>query len=120
MCAIRGGKKNLIVAFHFQFSNSGAWRCDTCRRAALEFKRRCGWIPAALDTQAHVVWSRKHVAVDVCPRSLVSGQSLTWLEEFLVMRKLRQQLPPEVPARKLEAFLILEEEYLAEERNAGE
>jgi hypothetical protein len=60
------------------------------------------------------------VAVDVCPKSLVTAQSLTWLEEYWVMRKLRQPLSSELPARQIEAFLILEDEILVEERDARE
>ncbi len=43
-------KKKLIVAFHFQYANQAAWKCDSCRRGGLELKRRCGFIPAALET----------------------------------------------------------------------
>ena len=108
------GKKKLIVAFHFQHSNQAGWKCDSCRRDGLELKRRCGWIPAALETPARVVWARKRVSTDTCPTSLITAQSLTWIEQFYVWRTLGPKYPGELSAREVEAFLILEQETQAE------
>jgi hypothetical protein len=108
-------KKKLIVAFHFQHSNQAGWKCDSCRQNGLEMKRRCGWLPAALESPAKVVWARKRVSTDTCPTSLVSAQSLTWIEQFYVWRKLGPSYPGELSAREVEAFLILEQEAQAEE-----
>ena len=108
-------KKKLIVAFHFQYSNQAGWKCDTCRRDGLELKRRCGWIPAALETPVKAVWARRRVAAEQCPTSLVTAQSLAFIEQFYVWRKLGPKYPGELSAREVEAFLILEQEALAEE-----
>lgn len=110
MWAVGIRKKKLIVALHFQFSNQAGWECDRCRKAGLETKRRCGWLPRALETPPHVVWARSSVATVVCPKSLVTAQSLAWVEEYLVRRKLGQTGIEGLGAREVEAFLILEHE----------
>ena len=107
-------KKKLIVAFHFQFSNQAAWRCDSCRSSGLEIKRRCGWLPAALETPRKLVWARKRVSTDECPTSTISAQSLAWIEQFYVWKRLGVNYPGELSAREIEAFLILEQEAQAE------
>lgn len=103
-------KKKLIVALHFQFSNQAGWECATCRKAGLETKRRCGWIPRALETPERVVWARNDTATTVCPKSFITAQSMTWIEEYLVRRKLGQRGIYGLGAREVEAFLILEHE----------
>ena len=64
-----------------------------------------------------MVWARKGVATCTCPKSFITAQSLVWLEEFAVRRKLRQSWPDQLGAREAEAFLILESEWEAETQN---
>lgn len=116
MRAHRRRKKKLIVAFHFQFSNRAAWKCDACRRQGLEIRRRCGWKPEAEQTPPRVVWTRREVALDTCPKSFVSAQSLAWIEQFYVWKVGGGGLL-EMPARQVEAFLILEQEWRAENKH---
>src|SRR6185436_14315470 len=102
MRAVGARKKKLIVAFHFQQANPVAWKCETCRKAGLELKRRCGWLPAAAQQQpSNVVWSWRKVAVDECPKSFITAQSLTWLEEFFIMRQSWQSELHDLPARQV-------------------
>jgi hypothetical protein len=108
--AVGSRKKKLIVALHFQFSNQAGWECATCRKAGLETKRRCGWIPRALETPERVVWARNNAATTVCPKSFITAQSMAYLEEYLVRRKLGQRGVDGLAAREVEAFLILEHE----------
>jgi hypothetical protein len=111
-------KKKLIVAFHFYlFSNPAGWKCDACRKAGLQTRRRCGWSAATIQSPERVVWARKGMATTVCPKALITAQSLAWLEEFLVRRKLDQPWPEELRARDAEAFLILEAECEVEARD---
>jgi hypothetical protein len=110
MRAVGSRKKKLIVALHFQFSNQAGWECETCRKAGLETKRRCGWIPRALETAPRVIWARNSVATMTCPKSFITAQSLAWVEEYLVRRKLGQKGIEGLGAREVEAFLILEHE----------
>jgi len=46
----------------------------------------------------------------VCPKSFVTAQSLTWVEAYLVRRKLGDTAITGSGARDVEAFLILEHE----------
>jgi len=71
------------------------------------------------DPKAPVVWARKHVAATSCPKSLVTAESETLVEDFLVRRQLGGIGFEQLSARQVEAFLILERELMAE-RNDGE
>lgn len=113
-------KKKLIVAFHFQYSNQAGWRCDSCREAGLEIKRRCGFSPRALETPPKTVWARRRVSTDRCPTSEISAQSLAWIEHFYVWKRLGLNYPGELSAREIEAFLILEQEAQAEVSHGAE
>jgi hypothetical protein len=114
-------KKKLIVALHFQFSNQAGWECASCRKSGLETKRRCGWLTVALETPSRVVWAADSVATNTCPKSFVTAQSLTWVEEYLVRRRLGQRGIDGLGAREVEAFLILEHELREREarRSSG-
>ena len=98
-------------------SNPAGWNCDICRKSGLEIKRRCGWLPKALETAPHTIWRRKRVSVDTCPKSLITAQSITWIEAFLTWKRLRLRLSFASAARDVQAFLILEE-LLTEEHSA--
>jgi len=115
--AERDRKKKLIAAFHFQFSNRAGWSCGTCRQHRLEEKRRCGFLPADRRGERRIVWGRKLIQVEECPKSLVTGESLALVEEFFVRRRLGISYSPELPARKVDAFVILSDEMEREERD---
>jgi hypothetical protein len=110
-------KKKLIVAFHFQFANRAGWDCDACRKNGLERKRRCGFLPAEARGEPRLVWIRKRAQTDECPKSMVTGESLSLLEEFFVRRRLGMVDGMETAARKVDAFLILRDEMEREERD---
>jgi hypothetical protein len=67
-----------------------------------------------------LVWARKTARTEVCPKSLVSAESLRWIEQFFVWKKLGLQLTGELSARDVEAFLILEKELKSEVSDGGE
>jgi hypothetical protein len=77
-------------------------------------KRRCGWLPAALATPPRIVWARKNVSTQICPKSFLSADSITWLEEFLVWKRLGSRWLEDLTARQTQAFLLLEGELAAE------
>jgi len=77
-------------------------------------KRRCGWLPAALATPPRTVWARKNVSTQICPKSYQSADSITWLEEFLVWKRLGSRRLEDLTARQTQAFLLLEGELAAE------
>jgi len=110
-------KKKLAVAFHFHIAAPRGWDCDECRKQRLEIKRRCGWVPAAQLTEARPVWVRGSVGTERCPKSVVTAQSLEWLEEFAAWRGgyLSQE---SLTARQIQAFQLLEDEVMGEAHNA--
>ena len=85
--------------------------------AGLETKRRCGLLDAGRTAPERVVWARKQVSATECPKSLITAQSLAWLEEFLVRRRLGLPWPESLGVREAEAFLILQGECEAETSN---
>ncbi len=115
-------KKKLIVAFHFVFANRqqanrAGWDCENCRRHGLEVKRRCGYLTAEKRGPERVVWGRRNIQTEECPKSFMTGESLALIEEFFVLRRLSLEVSLETEARKVDAFLILQDEMEREERD---
>jgi hypothetical protein len=78
-------------------------------------KRGCGWLGLPVRQTGPPVWVRKHLTLQTCPRSYISGDSLTLVEEFLVRRKLGGLNPEFLNARQVEAFLVLESALASEQ-----
>jgi hypothetical protein len=110
-----------MVAFHFVYAGEsagrGGWNCDSCRRHGLEKKRRCGFLASEERGEVRIVWGRHGAQAEECPKSLITGESLVLIEEFLVGRRLGMQNGLEMDARKADAFLILQAEMEREQRN---
>jgi hypothetical protein len=62
------------------------------------------------------VWARKDVSLETCPKSYISAESESLVEEFLVWRRLGGIQLAELSARQVDAFVILER-ALAEVRH---
>lgn len=82
-------------------------------------QRRCGWVAEAQATPSRVVWARAGVAVSQCPKSLLTAESLGWIEEFHAWKRLGWPGPERLGARQAEAFMVLEQELAAEAEHAG-
>ncbi len=119
MRAQRRRKKKLIVAFHFQFANQAAWKCDACRKSGLEKKRRCGWLGEAEPGAPEVIWARKKLAVGSCPRSYITPESGALMEEFHAWKLIGVSDMYGLPARVVEAIFILENELRQEKLDAS-
>ena len=63
------------------------------------------------------MWGRKGARAEECPKSMITGESLALVEEFLVRRRLGIAHSFDLPARKVDAFLILQDEMEREERD---
>jgi len=61
-----------------------------------------------------LVWARKHVALDTCPKPYITAESQSLVEEFFVRRRWRGFGDEELSARQVEAFALLERELAAE------
>lgn len=66
------------------------------------------------------MWARKGTSSTVCPKSMITGQSMAWLEQFFLWQRLPRAYSRELSAREVDAFLILEDELSAEMKNARE
>jgi hypothetical protein len=108
--------KKLIVALQFQFANQAAWGCDDCRRRGLEEQRRCGWQRHSHDN-ARAVWARANTVATQCPRSLISADSLAYIEEFFTWKLFGGMDHYALAAKTVDAFFVLEREWLKEKRN---
>jgi hypothetical protein len=115
-----GRSKKLIVAFHFQFANQAAWRCDECRKAGLEKRRHCAWVCAAEPGNGRIVWGRRQVAVTRCPKSIITAESMYLLDEFNVWKRYPSAPLHALPARVVDAILILDDEFRAEVNSANQ
>lgn len=108
MRAERRRTKKLTVAFHFLFANQAAWKCDNCRRDGLEEKRGCKRLDPSPDGTS-VIWARKGVGVAACPKSIVTGDSQAFLEEYQAQKTLGGFADVAgMPARSVDAFTLLE------------
>jgi hypothetical protein len=66
------------------------------------------------------VWARKDVALLTCPKSYITAESETWVEEFFVRRRMGAIDFSVLSARQVEAFAILENALTAEIRDGQE
>jgi hypothetical protein len=115
MRSYRRRPKKLTVAFHFLFANQAAWKCDECRSKGLDKKRRCARGP--ITDQPRVVWARNGIAVSSCPKSVITGESLAWIEEYQARRTFGDfGGMRELPGKTVDAFCLLEQ-LLAKERS---
>jgi hypothetical protein len=60
------------------------------------------------------VWARRGMSLGACPRSVVTAESQTTVEEFFIRRRLGLMDEEHLTARQVEAFAILEQELAAE------
>lgn len=64
------------------------------------------------------VWARHGIALATCPKSYITAESMTLLEEFAFRRHLGGFHAADLTARQADAFVILER-ALAEELKDG-
>lgn len=112
-------KKKLIVAFQFRTANRAAWKCDTCRAQRLDIKRRCAWLKEDLLPPERVVWAGRSIHTTQCPKSLITSDSIDWMERHYLGRMFGFADLFSMPARTVEAFLLIETE-LASEKQDGD
>ncbi len=116
----RGRTKKLIVAFHFQLASQAGWKCAECRKNGLERKRRCGWLAEAQRGPKTTVWGRRSVFLDSCPKTYITGESMSLVEAFAEWKLLGSSDAGSLPARTADAFCVLENELRTETNNGAE
>ncbi len=68
--------------------------------------------------EPHPVWIRRNIQTDTCPKSLVTAQSINFLEEFAAWRGGLMTDVNSLSSRQIEAFQLLENEVAEEARYA--
>lgn len=63
------------------------------------------------------MWVRKGISLETCPVSYITAQSLAWIESFVVWKQFGGRPVEELPARMVDAFLVLEGELSREVSN---
>jgi len=58
-----------------------------------------------------VVWARGRASAEECPKSLVTPQSVEWLEKFFAWKFAGGGRLEELTARDADAFVTLEKEW---------
>ena len=66
-----------------------------------------------------MVWARGRAAAEECPTSLVTPQSVDWVERFFARKLTGGGSVMEMPARQADALLMLEKEW-REMENGGQ
>lgn len=75
------------------------------------------WLASGKELKGPPIWARGHVVLAVCPKSYITAESIGWVEEFLVRRRLSATNFAELSARQVDAFLVLENELAKELRD---
>jgi hypothetical protein len=56
-----------------------------------------------------VVWAGGGIVTERCPKSIISGVSVAWLEQFCLWQAIRHVAMEEWDARTVEAMFLLED-----------
>jgi hypothetical protein len=82
--------------------------------------RRCAWANGSAEPARHAVWARGEVFAMQCPKSLITVQSLKWLDEFNAWKTLGAVNLLNINAKTADAIALLDVEFrkeLAREEN---
>jgi hypothetical protein len=91
--------------------NQAAWKCDDCRRSGLERSRQCGFLGKEMFSGPRIVWARgKHFSTE-CPKSYITAESLYLIERYYVLKRFGIKDIRQLPARVVDALLILERDH---------
>ena len=66
---------------------------------------------------ARPVWLRRTAMTKRCPKSVITAESAAWLDEFFTWKVGGPGSLLDLPARKADAFLVLEREWRMELKN---
>jgi hypothetical protein len=106
--AVGSRNKKLLIAFQFQFSSPAAWDCESCRKSGLAEVRNCAWLVPCPAAARKPVWARSGLVTYHCPKSLITAESLAFLESYQLAQRCGREHLLSLDARTGEAILILE------------
>jgi hypothetical protein len=76
--------------------------------------RNCAWRDDGVLPSSTTVWARGGVGAFHCPKSIITAQSLHFVEQFHVWKKFGGGAPWLIDAKVAEAILVLEEAWRKE------
>jgi hypothetical protein len=88
-------------------------------KSGLAEARRCAWLKGTENQAATPVWVRGKTIAFRCPKSIITAQSLTFLEQFLYWRRCSGNLW-ELDAKTADALMALQEESEKENHHEEE
>ncbi len=71
--------------------------------------RNCAWTAEGSKPSSRVVWARRDLIAFHCPKSIITAQSLSFLEQFRIWKAFGGGIPWSIEAKAGEAILVLEE-----------
>lgn len=76
----------------------------------MEESRQCGWRG---ERQAGVkaVWARYGSATNRCPKTVITADSVAWLDQWAIWRQTGRGVSAEWSAKDLEAMAVLEQAW---------
>lgn len=76
--------------------------------------RNCAWAGVAGTANSRAVWARAGVIACQCPKSIITAQSLSYVEQFRIWKELGGGTPLSIEAKAAEAILVLEQAWRRE------
>lgn len=81
--------------------------------------RKCAWLPAETPLDERIVWVRGNVFSNRCPKSLITAESLRYLDIFTARAQLGGTNIESLEAKTADALLTLQRAW-QEENQDGE
>jgi len=81
--------------------------------------RNCAWAANGAAGMKRPVWARGNVVSFHCPKSVITAESLTFLEQFQIWKTLSGLDLFSLEARTADAFLLLERECRKEAKDGS-
>jgi hypothetical protein len=94
-----------------------AWNCDNCRASGLVQVRNCAWVQKDKADSNKAVWARGEVFSCHCPKSVITAQSLYFLEQFGFWKEFGGTSIWVVEAKTADALLVLEQAWRMENQS---
>lgn len=66
------------------------------------------------------MWARNNVVSERCPKSIITAESLHYLEVFALSKRMGKQSPWEMEAKMADAIILLEQAWQEENQQYGE
>jgi hypothetical protein len=79
--------------------------------------RNCAWIDTQQTVSKRAVWTRKAVFSVRCPKSVITAQSLHFLEQFRWWKQCGGGAIWEMDAKSADALMVLEDAWEMEKRS---